>query len=404
MLHSLTLLHVQSHVTLPCKHRCFPACSVRGHTKGGFCGRPLQVLFEIKDSRDKKMVEERISKFVYVAEIRAEGAPGLSSNLIIDKSKMNSMVRSNGRYSGTGSPSGELVLGKIMHSTVTPDCTTISVQFNSELHSWDYSWKSNRWEVNKTHVIDVIVLEDCGNNSLHVLNSYPSPSFTIFSARHIKTSVNKELKASTLVEKQLLPNLSKYPLESPDHKVSTLSSPEPDYHSQDSVNTKKKVSKNSVGKVVENYKFNPQRTCDKNKLQNYSGIPLQMMFPMYTNTVSPHLLKFYPPVFDSNNSIDISSLSTNFVNEDNQSVMSTSHDLFMKNNGNRNKRYRSNSSDSNSSLSSKKRSYSTSDSDAIFSSSGSDTSSSPTDNIHHVQHRRATLADLCDVVEAITNH
>lgn len=108
---------------------------------------------------------------------------------------MQAMVRSSVRSSG-GSSAGELVLGKVVYSSSDTEKSNVHVKFNSEQHSWDYSWKSNRWEVNKTHVIDVMVLEDAGNGSLHVLKSYPSQSFTIFSARHIKANNNTAEDAS----------------------------------------------------------------------------------------------------------------------------------------------------------------------------------------------------------------
>lgn len=169
-------------------YRCFPACSVRGHTKGGFCGRPLQVLFDIRNGQrtnGSKSPEEFVSKLVFIAEIRPEGVPGLSSNLIVEKSRVQAMIRSNVRVNGAA---GELVLGKVVASNNDGGRISFQVDFNGEHHSWDYSWKSNRWEVNKTHVIDVMILEECRNNSFHVLRNFPSPSFTIFSARHMKTN------------------------------------------------------------------------------------------------------------------------------------------------------------------------------------------------------------------------
>lgn len=179
-------------------HRCFPACSIRGHTKGGFCGRPLQVLFEIKEGErttGKKAPEDFLSKLVFIAEIRPEGVPGLSSNLIVDKARVQAMVRSNVRVNGVA---GELVLGKVVHRNSEAGKLCMQVDFNSEQHSWDYSWKSNRWEVNKTHVIDVMILEESRNNSFHVLRNFPSKTFTIFSARHIKTSSERGSSTATL--------------------------------------------------------------------------------------------------------------------------------------------------------------------------------------------------------------
>ena len=138
---------------------------------------------------EEKSPDEILSKLVFIAEIRPEGLPGLSSNLIIEKSRIQAMVRSSVRVNGVA---GELVLGKVLRSNSEGNKVSLRVDFNSELHSWDYSWKSNRWEVNKTHVIDIIVLEKCSNDSMRVLRNFPSQSFTIFSARHIKTSVDKD--------------------------------------------------------------------------------------------------------------------------------------------------------------------------------------------------------------------
>ena len=137
-------------------------------------------------------LKEFLSKLIFVAEIRPEGVPGLSSNNVLEKSRMMSMVRSV-RSSGGGN--GELVIGKVGWSELDEEKLTVQVLFNSEQHSWDYSWKSNRWEANKTHVIDVIVMEDTDDGSLHILKSSPSESFTIFSARHIKSNASVGLSA-----------------------------------------------------------------------------------------------------------------------------------------------------------------------------------------------------------------
>ena len=85
--------------------------------------------------------EEFLSKLIFVAEIRPEGVPGLSSNLIVEKSRMQSMVRSSVRSSGGGN-AGELVLGKVVYSNFDENKSTVR-KFNAEQHSWDYSWKSN---------------------------------------------------------------------------------------------------------------------------------------------------------------------------------------------------------------------------------------------------------------------
>lgn len=146
------------------------------------------MLLEIKEGErttGKKSLEEFLSKLVFIAEIRPEGVPGLSSNLIVEKSRVQAMVRSNVRVNGVA---GELVLGKVVYSNSEAGKVSLQVNFNSEQHSWDYSWKSNRWEVNKTHVIDVMILEESRNNTFHVLRNFPSQTFIIFSARHIKTS------------------------------------------------------------------------------------------------------------------------------------------------------------------------------------------------------------------------
>ncbi len=143
-----------------------------------------------------KDVKEFVSRLIFVAEIRPEGVPGLSSNHVLEKSRVMSMVRSSVRSSG-GSNVGELVVGKVEYSNFEEKKSSVHVKFNAEQHSWDYSWKSNRWEVNKTHVIDVMVMEDTSDGSLRVLKNCPSKSFTIFSARHIKTNASVGAAAGT---------------------------------------------------------------------------------------------------------------------------------------------------------------------------------------------------------------
>jgi hypothetical protein len=70
------------------------------------------------------------------------------------------------KHLSLGSPYGHIIKGRMMDCSyfMTADGSKVVAQlqvvFNSELRSWDYSWRSNRWSgKHETHVLEVAVLK-----------------------------------------------------------------------------------------------------------------------------------------------------------------------------------------------------------------------------------------------------
>lgn len=81
------------------------------------------------------------------------------------------------------------------YSTEVKTCFTVT--FNRLKHSWDYSWKSNRWAGHETmHVIEVYVFEH-KNKYLRILHNICSPSFKVICSHK---SVNSKLKVAQTSE------------------------------------------------------------------------------------------------------------------------------------------------------------------------------------------------------------
>lgn len=183
--------------------RCFPACCERGHCKGGFCGRSLLVEIRVQKSSSalSGVTLEDIEKMLFVAELRPTSTESLSSKASISKDEVHACARGVTRASKTsdvkvGTMSNfEWLLGQRKHVNDTASEFMLVVEFNEDLHSWDYRWKSNRWIVDETHVIDITLLtpDAAEQASYNVVASQTSHTFTIFSARHITTNPNSIL-------------------------------------------------------------------------------------------------------------------------------------------------------------------------------------------------------------------
>ena len=62
------------------------------------------------------------------------------------------------------------------------DWASISVEFKPTGHSWDYSWRSNRWSGKlETHVVEVAVLKKIGER-LESMGSESCPAFQVISS------------------------------------------------------------------------------------------------------------------------------------------------------------------------------------------------------------------------------
>lgn len=131
-------------------------------------------------------------KLLYVAEIRptAAAAQSLSSKDKVAKEELIACARTASRTKKE--TDFEWLIGRLHTVTETSEEYTVNVEFNSEQHSWDYSWKSNRWIVDETHCFDIIIFKPdaASPQVVNLLKSVASKPFTIFSARHIKKNNN----------------------------------------------------------------------------------------------------------------------------------------------------------------------------------------------------------------------
>jgi hypothetical protein len=113
----------------------------------------------------------------------------LSSKEKIAKEELHSCARTTGRNTKAEAPPCEWLIGRQpVPVTENEDTFVVTFEFNHEQHSWDYSWKSNRWVVDETHCFDIIVFKPDATNRqvVHQVKYISSKPFTIFSARHIK--------------------------------------------------------------------------------------------------------------------------------------------------------------------------------------------------------------------------
>lgn len=165
--------------------RCFPACCLKGHVAGGFCGQALRATMTLT-AEDKPI---SIGDYLFIAEIRPLSTPRLSSQGTIKKHDLMEQIRVK---NDKNSLNRELFMGEINVVTTTTKEVTFDIIFNSHLSSWDYSWKSNRWSgPNERHVIDIIVLKCVSIADLLVNSFYTSSSFVIVSS-HNKSTIPKE--------------------------------------------------------------------------------------------------------------------------------------------------------------------------------------------------------------------
>jgi len=129
-------------------------------------------------------------KLVVVTEIRPTASCSLSSKERITKDELLLSARTASRASKKDSEFEWLIARQPVNSPMveTAEQYLLTFEFNAEQHSWDYSWKSNRWVVDETHCFDVIVFKPdaASANVLQQVKTISSKPFTIFSARHIK--------------------------------------------------------------------------------------------------------------------------------------------------------------------------------------------------------------------------
>ena len=186
--------------------RCFPHCTEKGHIASGFCGDHLEATATIK--KDGKFGTDWLDRITVVGEIRPFSDQGISSGKKVSRRKLIKELRDITGGTKTG---GELQLGvmKVLHED--DHTAKVSISFNADKHSWDYSWKSNRWSgVNNSHVVDVVLVEshsykrdnsaNCDDDDdLEVFSSACGDTFLILSS-HKSPHLKRKLSAAAAAE------------------------------------------------------------------------------------------------------------------------------------------------------------------------------------------------------------
>ena len=134
-----------------------------------------------------KAASHNFDELIVVAEIRPSNGTSFSNKDKMSREELMGRTRASPR--NTKMTTEWLVGRQFAQVTENDECYTCTFEFNHELHSWDYGWKSNRWSVDETHCFDIILYRpDIANSSnmMHQIKRISSDEFTIFSARHIK--------------------------------------------------------------------------------------------------------------------------------------------------------------------------------------------------------------------------
>ena len=134
--------------------RCFPQCTEKGHIASGFCGDHLEATATV--TKNPEFGDNWLERISVVGEIRPLSDQGISSGKKVSRRKLQQELRDT-RATKSG---GELLLGEMKIVQEDERTAVVTITFNAEKHSWDYSWKSNRWSgVNNSHVVDVVLVQ-----------------------------------------------------------------------------------------------------------------------------------------------------------------------------------------------------------------------------------------------------
>jgi hypothetical protein len=125
-----------------------------------------------------------VDDFLFVLEIRPMHKPGLSAMSEVSRQTVLDGIRTKADH---GAQSGrEMFLGEVVTSKLLPNSSLdVTLLFNSQHHSWDYSWRSNRWSAtNEQHVVDIVVLRyaTLAAGDLLLSSCYSSSPFYIISS------------------------------------------------------------------------------------------------------------------------------------------------------------------------------------------------------------------------------
>jgi len=177
--------------------RCFPACSSGGHVKGGFCGQALkcQMILDNPYDDDRPI---NISDYIFIAEIRPNAKAQISAMNTINKAELMSKVRIR-QEKEVGVR--EIFMGEVEILSGTVKELELIVTFNSRHLSWDYSWRSNRWN-EEQHVVDIIVLTYSSSTEYAVVSSFTTSSFRIESSHKCGNSNKSSFDDEVLAAKR----------------------------------------------------------------------------------------------------------------------------------------------------------------------------------------------------------
>jgi Helicase associated domain len=181
--------------------RCFPRCTEKGHIASGFCGDHLIATATIK--KNQTCDQDWLDRITVIGEIRPFSDQGISSGKKVSRKKLLNELRD---IRGATKSGGELLLGEMKIIQEDELNAVVTIAFNAEKHSWDYSWKSNRWSgVNNSHVVDVVLVEsltymrDDGTSNdddeLDVYSSACGDTFLILSS-HKSPHLKRKLSAA----------------------------------------------------------------------------------------------------------------------------------------------------------------------------------------------------------------
>ena len=157
--------------------RCFPVCRERGHKAHGFCGTPIYATAVLQKTT------VAIERMLIVGEIRPELEPGLANEVGSEFPKCEFLNRIRSADTGGQNARLDLLPGMFSIASETPSEYKVHIVINEPLHSYDYSWKSNRWADKVKHVVDIVVLCLDDGDTVTVLDSATSGSFVVVSTK-----------------------------------------------------------------------------------------------------------------------------------------------------------------------------------------------------------------------------
>ena len=130
-----------------------------------------------------------------MAELRPALTRGLSSHSKISKKDLLEEIRTTenpqrtyslGDVRFAANSSAVTSLQELQPPVLSPGEKCVHIEFNREHMAWHYGWKSNKWHQDVTHLMDVVLLEDKGEDDLFIVASFLSNEFAIASTKYCR--------------------------------------------------------------------------------------------------------------------------------------------------------------------------------------------------------------------------